>query len=727
MSIKMSALLDRVRIQQPARTNVLWTVLLVVAGLVLLPVFVLEGASHLAPPLPMERATALSTVVLDRHGVLLRSYVTRDGHWRLPVEKQSVDAHYLNMLMAFEDRRFFKHFGIDPGGVARSIWHLVRHGRARSGGSTLTMQVARLLDGHHEKSAAGKWRQMVRTRQIERRFTKGEILELYLKLAPFGGNLEGVRAASLAYFGKEPRRLSLAEAALLVALPQSPEARRPDRFPEAARRGRNRVLMAALKAGVVKPDELAQALAAPIPTVRRDFPRLAPHLADSEADVDPTVQIVRTTLDARIQAALEQVATDHARLAGSGLSAAIVAVDHKTGEVLAHVGSAGFLDEARCGAIDMARAVRSPGSTLKPVIYGLAFDLGLAHPETLIEDRPTRFGSYVPKNFDHDFHGTVSIRQALAQSLNIPAVKVLDAVGPGRLINRFQHIGLSPQLPVGAEPTLAVALGGLGMTLREVAQLYASLARGGEAVMLRHRERRATEVLNDRDRQAPRHLLSPISAWYVADILKNAPPPANSRGGQIAFKTGTSYGSRDAWSAGFDGRHTIAVWIGRPDGAAVPGLNGRAIAAPMLFDAFQRLGEQRSPLSAAPEGVIKASGANLPVSLQNFREGSLELVTSGPYRDNPVHIAFPQNQSVLELDAVAENQGGNQGNNQGHEPIIVKAEGGQLPLTWMVDGAPVASDPMRREASLVAPGRGFIKISVIDAAGRTDRVTVRLK
>ena len=689
--------------------------LLAAACVLVLPIAALEIAARLGPPLPMARATALSTTVLDRRDVLLRAYTSADGHWRLPIEARAVDAHYLDMLYAYEDRRFLTHHGVDPRGVLRAIWSFARHGRLRSGGSTLTMQVARLLDGNHEKSAMGKLRQMVRARQIEQRYSKTEIIELYLRLAPFGGNLEGVRAASLAYFGKEPRRLSLAEAALLVTLPQSPEARRPDRSPEVARIGRNRVLAVAARVGVIKRDDAIAAIAEPVPTIRRDFPKLAPHLADAEVEGKPDRAVVRTTLDARSQAALEQVAADHARLNGSGLSAAIVAVDHKTGEVLAHVGSAGYLEEARNGAVDMARAVRSPGSTLKPVIYGLAFDLGLAHPDTLIEDRPTRFGNYVPKNFDHDFHGTVSIRQALAQSLNIPAVKVLDAVGPGRLINRFQQIGLSPQLPVGAEPTLAIALGGLGLTLRDLAQLYAGVARGGDAISLFH-VRGAAPVI---DGAMSARLMSPVSAWYVGDILKNAPPPANARAGQIAFKTGTSYGYRDAWSVGFDGRHTIAVWIGRPDGASVPGLNGRAVAAPMLFDAFQRIADHRTPLSAAPEGVIRASGTELPLPLQRFREGGTDTVLQGAYRDAPVHIAFPQNHAVLELEAADDGKG--------LEPILVKAEGGVLPLTWLVDGQPVPSDPVRREASLTHTGRGFIKVSVIDAVGRTDRVTVRIK
>ena len=216
----------------------------------------------------------------------------------------------------------------------------------------------------------------------------------------------------------------------------------------------------------------------------------------------------------------------------------------------------------------MTEAVRSPGSTLKPLIYGLAFEAGLAHPETLIEDRPARFGLYVPKNFDQSWHGTITVRMALAQSLNIPAVKVLEAIGPAKLYGRLQQVGITPVLPKGAEPSLALALGGLGLKLSDLAALYAALARGGEPIALTHRRGGAG---GRRRRSAGTRLLSPVAAWYVTDILRNAPAPANARPGQIAYKTGTSYGFRDAWAVGYDGRHTIAVWVGRPDGAATPG------------------------------------------------------------------------------------------------------------------------------------------------------------
>ena len=686
---------------------------LVAALLVGTAVVLLAVAWQHTAPLSLARAEALSVTVLDRDDRLLRAYTSADGRWRLPVEPNEVDARYLAMLLAFEDKRFRSHCGVDPFALARASWQLISHLRILSGGSTLTMQVARLVAGEHERSGIGKLRQALRALQLERKLSKDAILAIYLRLAPFGGNLEGVRAAALAYFGKEPRRLSLAEAALLVALPQSPELRRPDRFPGAARRARNRVLAHAAALGLISRAEATRAMAERTPTARREFPMLAPHLADAQVELNRTRLVHRLTIDAAAQAKLEQLAREHASALGGLLSAALIAVDHRNGEVIADVGSPGYLDEGRYGAVDMTSAVRSPGSTLKPLIYGLAFEAGLAHPETLIEDRPARFGAYVPKNFDQDWHGTVTVRMALAQSLNIPAVKVLDVLGPQKLFGRLAQAGITPVLPKAAEPSLAIALGGLGLKLSDLAQLYAGLARGGDALILRYRRDAAAPQLAT----ANVRLLSPAAAWYVSDILRNAPAPANAKPGQIAYKTGTSYGFRDAWAVGYDGRHTIAVWVGRADGAATPGLAGRTAAAPLLFDAFARLARRRTPFAPPPNGAFMVSGADLPPPLKRFREAKAETSASGDgaYLEPAVQIAFPPDRSEIEAE---------DGDGTG---VVVKAEGGALPLTWLVDGVPIESDPIRREAELSAATRGFHKLSVIDAKGRADRVTIRLK
>jgi len=339
--------------------------------------------SRMGPP-PLEVANDLSTVVLDRHGKLLRAFTTSNDRWRLPVTTTDVDQRYLAMLFAFEDKKFHEHSGVDYAAIVRAAAQVIRYGRIVSGASTLTMQVARLIEGRHERTASGKLRQIVRALQIEDRLSKAEILNLYLRFAPFGGNLEGVRAATLAYFGKEPKRLSLGEAALLVALPQSPEARRPDRHPKAAQRARDRVLARAVAAGVISNVEANRARAEQVSTLRRAFPLLAPHLTQTEVAAHKNERVIRLTLDAPLQRSLESLAKAQTALIGKRLSSAILVADHQTGEILAHVGSADYLDEQRFGAIDMAEAVRSPGSTLKPFVYGLGFELGLAHPETLI-------------------------------------------------------------------------------------------------------------------------------------------------------------------------------------------------------------------------------------------------------------------------------------------------------------------------------------------------------
>ncbi|MFA5949128.1 MAG: penicillin-binding protein 1C [Hyphomicrobium sp.] len=665
-------------------------------------------------PLPLADANQSSVTVLDRENRLLRAFTTTDGRWRLPVEVGEVDPHYLAILMAYEDKRFYEHGGVDYLAYARAGYLLARHGRLLSGGSTLTMQVARLLEGKHERTGLGKLRQIVRAKQLEAYLTKTEILKLYLRLAPFGGNIEGVRAASLAYFGKEPRHLSPAEAALLVALPQSPERRRPDRNIDAARRARNHVLDRAVEKGVLLPAEAERAKSERVPTARLEFPKLAPHLSETEVAANPARPVHRLTLDRNLQAALETLAAEQTKLLGQKLSAAIMAVDSTTGEVLAHVGSADYLDQSRWGGIDMTAAVRSPGSTLKPFIYGLAFEGGLAHPETLIEDRPTRFGTYTPENFDEEFHGTVTIRQALGNSLNVPAVKVLSAVGPGKLVGRFRRAGISPKFPAEAEPSLAIALGGIGLSMRDLVSLYAGLAQGGEPVKLSWSRDTEAEKLSASDAKR-RRLLSPVAAWYVTDILREAPPPPNMKGGQIAYKTGTSYGYRDAWAIGYDGKYTIAVWVGRPDAASTPGLMGRLSAAPILFDAFTRISERRAPFRPAVAGVVNATGATLPPPLKRFREAGEETAGNGPFIEQPVLISFPPDRSELD---VAERD---------DEPLVLKAEGGALPLTWLVDGTPLTSEPNRRGITWKPDSRGFVKLSVVDAKGRADRVTVRLR
>ncbi len=660
-------------------------------------------------PLPLEQSRKVSTTVVDRNGKLLRAYAMSDGRWRLPVDaKTAVDPTYLKLLLAYEDRRFWTHGGVDPLALGRAALQFGTSGHIVSGGSTITMQLARLMEPRRERSLYAKLRQMVRAVQLERQLGKDEILDLYLALAPFGGNLEGIRAASLGYFGKEPKRLSLAEAALLVALPQSPERRRLDRHPEAAQAARDRVLARMVEDGVVSPEDAAQAKAVAVPRLRKPMPILAPHSSDAAMLTAKETPVIKLTLDGGLQKTLEALARDRAVAQGPNVSVALIAVDNESGDVLARVGSSDYFDERRAGQVDMTRAVRSPGSTLKPFIYGLAFEDGFVHPESLIDDRPIRFGSYAPENFDMTFQGTVPVRKALQLSLNVPAIALLDRVGSSRLSSRLKQAGGNLVLPKDEAPGLAMGLGGVGITLQDLAQLYAGLARLGAAKPLRE------IVLASDDRERMR-LMDQAAAWQVGNVLLGTPPPENGVHNKIAFKTGTSYGYRDAWSVGFDGRITIGVWVGRPDGAPVPGLVGRTAAAPILFDAFARTGKLPAALPKPPKGTLISANAKLPLPLKRFRPVG-ELIRAGS--DQMPRIQFPLNGSRIDIDRTSDGQAA---------PMPVKVAGGVLPLTVMLNGASVGEIDSRRQRLVEPPGPGFARLTVIDATGAADTVVIRVQ
>ncbi len=656
-------------------------------------------------PLDLAASREGSTLVVDRDGRLLRAFTLSDGRWRLPVRPGEVDRRYLSILFAYEDARFFDHDGVDPRALARAAWQWATRLHVVSGGSTLTMQLARLIEPRPDRTLSAKLRQIARALEIERRVGKQGVLARYLTMAPFGGNLAGVRAASLAYFGKEPLHLTVAEAALLVALPQAPEWRRPDKYPEAARRARARVLDRAMRRGVIDADEFKEALSEPIPVKRRDFPALAAHAAEEAVAAEPGQRVIRLSIDARLQAKLETLAKESAERLGPKLSVAIVAIDNQTGEIRARVGAADYFDATRDGSVDMSRVPRSPGSALKPFIYALAFEEGLAHPETVLYDRPARFGAWAPENFDQGFAGMVTARTALQQSLNLPAVEVLADVGPDAFLARLHGAGAQIALPKDTPIGLAIGLGGLGISLVDIARLYCGLARGGEAPAL-------IERLDGPPIIDARRVADPVAAFYVADILRGAPPPANALSGRIAFKTGTSYGFRDALAAGFDKGTTIAVWVGRPDNGPTSGLIGREAAAPILFDAFARLGREIEPIRA-PRGVLQVHAtAELPPPLRRLRT---ETRNHGAIA--AVKIAYPPDGARVDLGLV-----------EGAKArLSLKALGGKLPLTWFVNGAPLAEHDVRRQTTWTPDGAGFARVSVMDATGAVDSVVVRLE
>jgi penicillin-binding protein 1C len=673
------------------------------------------AAADVANPPAVARFANVSPEVVDRGGNLLRAFLTRDGYWRMKTSARDVSPRYLLLLKAYEDKRFDAHFGVDPLALVRASFQFSRSGRIVSGASTLTMQVARLLDSSlRRRGVLTKLVQIVRAVQIEERYSKDQILSMYLTLAPFGGNLEGVRAASLSYFGKEPAHLDLAESALLVALPQSPVRQRPDRHAVRAALGRDKVLKRAIADGAVTGGDGEVAMREGVPFARQAMPLSAAHLAQRLEQRRRRARVV-TTLDGALESAVERLANLEQSYFDDGASVAAIVVENRTRRVLAYVGGTNFWGHA--GQIDLADRARSPGSALKPFIYGLAFDSLILHPSSMMEDEPTSFGDYAPRDFDGRFQGAVTARDALRMSLNIPAVMVLDRVGPLAFTLALENAGAHLAFPTHDEiPSLPVALGGLGISLADITMLYAGIADGGEA--------RALRYVADTPLAPPHRLFGPVAAWYLRDILAGVALPDGWAMGQgidprrvIAFKTGTSYGYRDAWSVGFSNDYTVGVWVGRADGTPRPGRVGRDIAAPILLKLFGLLPADRRRPSPPPTGMLVAATTDqLPQGLRIFTREKEQV--AAPARElPPPAISFPPNGATVPLPEKQAKE----------KTIILKADGGREPLTWLVNGEVVGSYDRFQPALFAPSGEGPARVTVVDSDGRSDTAQVRFK
>lgn len=668
-----------------------------VAASLLAALITLFALDQIFPP-PLERVRDVSPVVLDRNGEWLMAFTTRQGTWRLEARLGEVDPEFQRRLIAIEDARFWFHPGVDPIALTRASVSYARSGRVTQGGSTITMQLARLLEPR-PRTISSKLIEIVRALQIERRWSKRRILAAYLTMAPYGGNLEGVRAASRAYFQRDPEWLDDAEMALLIALPQAPEARRPDRHPQAARAARDRVLSMFASAGLINERRAAEGREVAIPA-RAPFPYSAPHAAQALVNAHPGESVIRSSLDATLQRDLEALARRHATPLERDAQIAVLAVDVRTRAVRARIGGVGR--ERAGGYIDMTRAIRSPGSTLKPFLYAIAFDEGIAAPETLVRDAPRRFGGYLPENFDRRFHGDVSLEDALRHSLNLPAVATLERIGAGRFHAALTRAGADVRLPrrADAEPGLALALGGVGMRLEDLVQLYAALGDEGRARPL------ATEA--DSAFAFSRRFVRAETATRVLDILATSPHPAGripaavaQNAPNVAFKTGTSYGFRDAWALGVSGDYAIGVWVGRPDGTPRPGATGRDAALPILFDAFDLIGAPDAPV-LAPEREHNAAPA---------------LVRLDQGGDEALSILFPPaNAEVLVLDYGADARG-----------LSLSARGGRTPLTWYAEGERVSTEDTSGRAIWRPSAPGFYNVIVVDADGQSQSVRVRIR
>ncbi|GAA3917770.1 penicillin-binding protein 1C [Luteimonas lutimaris] len=560
-------------------------------------VLVLLLVLDFAFPLPLPGRRDLSTLVVARDGTPLRAFADAGGVWRYPVTPEQVSPLYVDVLLHYEDRWFWYHPGVNPVSLLRAAGQWLVRGHIVSGGSTLTMQVARLLDPH-TRTPWGKLKQILRALQLEAHLSKREILQLYLERAPFGGTIEGVETASRAYLGKPAARLSRAEAALLAVLPQSPSRWRPDRHPEAAQAARDKVLDRMAELGVWTPAQVADAKIEAVVSRSLQAPMSAALLARRLRGGHAGAARIESTLDAGLQRTLEERVTAYFSDLPPRTSAALLVIDNATMEARAYVGSVAFGDKVRLGDVDMVQAWRSPGSTLKPFLYGMALDDGLIHSESLLVDAPQSFGGYRPGNFGSTFNGPVGVAEALRLSLNIPAVDLLDRVGAARFSARLDNAGISLKYPRGAQPNLSLILGGTGARLEDLVGAYAALNRDGIAGRVRYTRD---------DPRIDRRVMSPGAAWIVRTMLEANPRPGEradtfDRGGRarVAWKTGTSYGFRDAWAIGGTRRYTVGVWVGRPDGTPLPGQYGAVTALPLLFEVVDTLPRGRGAGIARP-------------------------------------------------------------------------------------------------------------------------------
>ncbi|SNB53011.1 penicillin-binding protein 1C [Arboricoccus pini] len=670
-------------------------------GLLLLSVVLLLAVLDRVYPPDLRRLQDVSTIVVDRNGHLLRPFRTDDGVWRFTTRVEDVSPHYIDLLLAIEDRHFYSHPGVDPLALLRACLQVAWHRHVVSGGSTLTMQVARLLEPR-PRTLTAKLIEIARALQLEWHYDKNAILSFYLTLAPMGGNLEGVRAGAMAWLGHEPASLSAAEAALLVALPQAPSKLRPDRENAPTQAIRDRVLARAEEAGVLSPADASAARATPIPVRRLTMPMLAPHLSERLAAANPSGTTVHTTIDGALQTGLERMLRQGLHDVPAPVNLAAIIADHRSGTILAQAGSAAYMDQRRSGMIDMTRAIRSPGSTLKPLIYAMAFDARLAHPATIARDAATRYFDYAPHNFDGSFNGDVTLREALQFSLNLPAVALLDRLGPVAFATRMKEVGLplTFQNP-NVTPALPIALGGVGTTLTDLVTAYAGLANGGIV--------RPLVETGTPPPQSEETLVSPDAAAAVADILAGVAPPTGlaPRQARLGFKTGTSYRFRDGWAIGFDGRYVVGVWMGRADGGSCNCVGIKAAA--IMQHVFGLLPPVALPV--LPQNSPFAGDA--PATLVRLDTRGLRMPGT-----KPPTIAFPIAGSALLLDL--------NGGDPKMAGVALRAEGGTRPYRWLVDGRSLTSDTFATQTWWAPREPGFSTITVVDATGASASANVRV-
>lgn len=631
------------------------------------------------PIAPEEVRSENATTLYDQNDQVLARYSTSDSYWRLVPSLDDLDPNFIRALLAIEDSRFYAHNGVDVPAIGRALKTWQSSGQAKSGASTITMQLVRQYKPR-PRIFKSKIIESLAALKYELVFSKDEILEQYLTRISYGGNVQGIEAASWRYFAKSPKRLTWDEIALLIALPQAPEARRPDRHPVAAKAGRDRILDKLVKAGVLSEQLAHEAKAVAVPRFANDFP--------SDAEIGAPLLSARhrdfhSYIDPRIQDTAFRVLTRALDQQDRVVNASILVVENKTRNVVAQVTAGARQHEG--GWLDLTQAVRSPGSTLKPFIYGLAMSDGEAGVNSKMSDAPTRFGAYQPENFNRRYHGNVRLQDALKYSLNVPAVAALDKVGSARFEALLTSAGAIPRLPTHRDDDsgLSLALGGAGMTAVDLATLYTALANDGVAKPLNWEFGQTRQDIGIQ-------ILPSETVQKITDVLAAATPPKGRLPGHlsqsrsaVAYKTGTSYGARDSWAAGYTNDHTIVVWVGRPDGGPRPGQTGRDSAAPLLFDVFDGLAGQ-------PAGDSKVAARRVRES-QAFKT----TLDAGP------QISFPSDGSDVLLRSTSND-------------LRVRAQSSK-DLRFYIDGEKL--DAKYGAASFKPKSPGFYTLKVVDSDG----------
>jgi len=542
---------------------------------------------------PLKINISYSPIILDKNGEIINAFLSIDDKWRMYTEINEISTKLKKTIIFKEDKYFYYHPGINPISIIRALINNIHYGRRTSGASTITMQVARLLEPK-DRTYINKIIEMLRALQLEWHYSKNEILQLYLNLVPYGSNIEGIKAASLIYFNKMPDHLSLSEITCLTIIPNNPNLFKPDNNKDTIiLNERNKWLKKFQKAKIFNEQEITDALQESIKYVKYDIPKYSPHLSYRLKKQYSNQKIIHTTIDLETQLKLETIVKNYInKLYYRKIkNCAVMVIDNKTANVISYIGSADFHNQEDGGQVDGITAIRSPGSTLKPLVYGMAFDCGLLTPKTVIYDIPENFNGYEPENYDGKFRGMVTVEEALINSLNVPAVKIEKQLGLDNIIEKLKIAGFKKINNDKNKLGLSLILGGCGVSLEELTHLYFIFANQG--VIKNFNYTISTQNKNNNNKIK---LLSPEATFMVTNILAKLTRPDFPTDWQnspnlphIAWKTGTSYGRKDAWSIGYNKKYTVGVWVGNFSGKGVPELSGASTATPLLFQIFNVL------------------------------------------------------------------------------------------------------------------------------------------